>query len=64
LSISVTYATPDVERTLLVHKLNKRLRAVGITPTPVGLFPVRDRRKAEAVQALRRVLRLARAGKA
>ena len=64
LSMSVTYVTPDVERTLLVHKLNKRLRTLGITPVPVGRSPLRDHGKAGAARVLRGMVRLARAGKA
>jgi len=61
LSVSVTYVTPDVERTLLVHKLNKRLRTLGITPNPVGASPLIDRGKAGAARMLRGMVRLTRA---
>jgi hypothetical protein len=60
LSVSVTFVTPDVERTLLVHKLNKRLRRLGLTPNPVGASPLLDRGKAGAARMLRGVARLTR----
>jgi hypothetical protein len=63
LSVSITYVTMDVQRTLLVHKLNKRLRTLGITPNPVGRSPLLDRGKASAARMLRGMVRLTRAEK-
>lgn len=64
LSFTVTFVTPTLQRMLLVHKLNRRLRGLGITPTPVGRRPMLDRGKAGAAWILRGVVQRGRRAKA
>ncbi|GAA0856468.1 cupin-like domain-containing protein [Aliiglaciecola litoralis] len=45
LSYTISLVTPDVEQTLLLHKLNRKLRKVGLTPSQEGLHPVLDKLK-------------------
>ena len=54
-SLSITFQTPDNQRTIRVHSLNARLRRLGISPTPPGQRPALDRRKAACAQALARL---------
>jgi hypothetical protein len=61
LSITVSFITPSVDALVLVHKLNSRLRRLGLNPSPVGHSAAGDQVKLLAARGLRGVLRLARA---
>ncbi len=56
LSLTMTFITPSVQRLRCVHKLNHRLRRLGLRPAPVGQHPRADALKAWLGQGLQRVL--------
>lgn len=60
LSITLSFVTPSVDRTLLLHKLNRQLRRVGMRPTPVGTRPALDGAKLVLARAMRGLVRLQR----
>ena len=60
LSVTLTFITPSVDRTLLLHKLNRQLRRVGLRPAPLGQRPGIDNAKHVLARLLRRVVRLQR----
>ena len=60
LSITLTFITPSVDRTLLLHKLNRQLRRVGLRPAPVGHRPGIDNAKLVLARAMRGLVRLQR----
>jgi hypothetical protein len=51
-AISVTYELRSVERLTKIHRFNKRLRRLGLNPTPPGFSPLGDRLKLAAADAL------------
>jgi ribosomal protein L16 Arg81 hydroxylase len=57
LSVSLSFITPSVERTLLLHKFNRQLRRAGLSPSPLGRHPQRDQVKFYAAAALRGIAR-------
>lgn len=59
ISFSITFRTPVVERTSIIHRVNARLRRWGLRPTPVGQRPWADGLKFQAYRAWRRVRRVA-----
>jgi hypothetical protein len=52
LSYAVSFETPSVERLRQVHKMNRRLRRLGLQPAPVGHHPLADRIKLAAARGL------------
>lgn len=60
-SFSVTFRTAHADDRERLHKLNRRIRALGITPSPVGARPAVDAAKLGALALGRRLKRLARA---
>lgn len=60
LSVSVSFITPSVDRVLLLHKFNRRLRRFGVTPSPVGLSPSSDGFKYAVAKSMRDLLRIGR----
>jgi hypothetical protein len=60
LSISLSVVSPSVDRTLLLHKLNRRLRRLGWRPSPVGRNPAIDDAKWVLARAMRGMTRLSR----
>ncbi len=63
LSLSLSFITPSVTRTMMVHKLNRRLRKLGITPAPVGPMGQGDEMKYRVARALRSVVSGLRGGR-
>lgn len=59
LSISISVVTPGVDSLLLLHKVNRRIRRLGLEPAPVGRSPLRDGVKLAAGRSLRGLKRLA-----
>ena len=62
ISLSVTFRSESSVREAELYRLNKRLRALGIEPSPIGRTPSRDHAKyfiARAERAGRRLLRIA-----
>ncbi|MFN7132861.1 MAG: hypothetical protein ACK4N5_12335 [Myxococcales bacterium] len=57
LALRIGFRTASLRRRDAVYALNSRLRRLGIAPTPYGYAPLRDRLKAAAERALRRVLK-------
>ncbi len=57
LSITLSFVTPSVDRTLLLHKLNRQLRRVGLRPAPVGRRPHVDGAKLALARAMRGLVR-------
>jgi hypothetical protein len=51
-AISVTYELHSVERLTKIHRFNKRLRRLGLTPTPPGVSAVGDQVKMAVSGAL------------
>lgn len=45
LSVTASFITPSVQRLYLLHKLNRRLRRLGLSPSNVGARPARDAAK-------------------
>ena len=60
LSLTFSFTTPSVDRLLLLHKLNRKLRRLGVSPAPVGRRPGMDNAKLLVARAMRRVVRLQR----
>jgi hypothetical protein len=60
LSITLSFVTPSVDRTLLLHKLNRQLRRIGMRPAPVGHRPRVDGAKLMLARAMRGLVRLRR----
>jgi ribosomal protein L16 Arg81 hydroxylase len=50
-SFSVTFRTRAADRRELVYMLNHKLRRLGVTPTPFGVHPQRDRLKQVSYRA-------------
>lgn len=44
-SFSITFRTPEGDRRSAVYRVNDRLRALGLSPRPVGATPIVDRAK-------------------
>ena len=59
ISFSITFRTPAIERTSIIHRVNARLRRWGLTPSPVGQRGWSDALKFQGYRAWRRVRRLA-----
>jgi ribosomal protein L16 Arg81 hydroxylase len=53
ISLSVTFRSPAADQRQQVYLLNRRLRALGLTPAPFGASPARDRIKLGAYRAAR-----------
>lgn len=62
LSLTFSFTTPSVQRVLLLHKLNRRLRRLGLQPAPVGRRPGVDAAKLVVARAMRALVRLQRPG--
>ncbi|CAN5302319.1 hypothetical protein BH11PSE10_BH11PSE10_05910 [soil metagenome] len=60
LSITLSFITPSVDRTLLLHKLNRQIRRLGLRPAPVGQRPRVDRAKLAFARMARGIARLQR----
>lgn len=60
LSVSVSFVTPSVDRVLLLHKFNRRLRRLGLAPSPVGQSPSADGFKYAVARSMRDLLRIGR----
>ncbi|HYI37020.1 MAG TPA: cupin domain-containing protein [Thermoleophilaceae bacterium] len=54
-SLSITFATAKSQETQRVHRVNARLRRLGVSPTAPGRRPGLDRRKAATVKAMSRI---------
>lgn len=54
-SFSITFQTDDSLRRQTLHRFNRRLRKVGITPSPVGFRPTRDATKYFFLDLIRKV---------
>jgi hypothetical protein len=66
-AISVNYELHSVERTAKIHRINRRLRRLGLNPTVPGQSALRDRLKLAAAGALagiRSIYRSSRASRA
>ncbi len=61
-SFSITFQTNDSLKRQTLHRFNRRLRNLGITPSPVGIRPGRDASKLAVLAALRQTSRLWRRG--
>jgi hypothetical protein len=59
ITVSFTYQTDATRRRATVYRGNYRLRSLGMTPTPVGVSPVRDSVTSVAMRGLASVRRLA-----
>ncbi len=53
ISFSITFQTDESLRRQTLHRFNRRLRQVGLTPSPVGIRPRRDAGKYAVLNALR-----------
>ena len=51
-AISITYELRSVERLTRIHRINQRVRRLGITPTPPGVSPLRDEMKLAASRVI------------
>jgi hypothetical protein len=51
-AISITYELRSVERMTRIHRFNRRLRRLGLNPTPPGMSAVGDQLKLAAARAL------------
>src|SRR5207245_1928864 len=58
ISFSCGFFTPHQDRRWGIHRVNRRLRGWGITPTPYGELPLRDGLKSGAYRFARRVGKL------
>jgi hypothetical protein len=58
ISFSITFRTPDLEKTSAVHRVNGLLRKRGLRPRPVGQAAWRDSVKYQAFRLWRRAGRL------
>jgi hypothetical protein len=54
-SLSITFATAKSQETQRVHRVNARLRRLGVSPTAPGRRPGLDRRKAATARAMSRI---------
>src|SRR5262245_30401842 len=63
ISFSITFRTPESERTSMVYRVNKSLRRKGLNPLPYGKSPLRDSAKCYAFRATRRAVSLFRGSK-
>ncbi len=52
ITVSFTYYTDATRRRQLLYRGNARMRALGLSPRPVGESPARDRTKARLLQGL------------
>ena len=52
--------TEDVDHTLLLHKINRRLRKFGIVPSQQGRFPFFDSLKVQSAACGRSIKQLLR----
>ncbi|WJG09738.1 cupin-like domain-containing protein [Aliiglaciecola sp. LCG003] len=57
LSYTISLVTEDVEQTLLLHKLNRKLRKFGITPSQQGSHPFIDNIKIKSADFSRKIKR-------
>lgn len=57
LSYSISLVTKDVEQTLLLHKLNRKLRKVGLVPSKEGEHPLIDSLKVKGATFGRSIIR-------
>ena len=60
ISFSITFRTADLEQRGMTHGVNAFLRARGLTPTPVGQSPWKDRLKYQAYRAVRKTRKMLR----
>ncbi len=52
-ALSVTYELRSIERLTDLHRINRRLRSMGLSPSPPGMSPWRDEMKLAAYRAAR-----------
>ena len=62
ISFSITFQTDDSMRRQTLHRINRRLRKFGLTPSPVGFHPRRDNNKYAIANVLRQTTRLWKRG--
>lgn len=55
ISFSITFRTPDLDRRQAMYQINDRLRRMGVSPSPVGMRPVRDNLLFNGYRALRKL---------
>lgn len=60
LSYTISLVTEDVDHTLLLHKINRRLRKFGIVPSQQGRFPFFDSLKVQSAACGRSIKQLLR----
>jgi hypothetical protein len=58
ISLSITYRTPQSERTSIIYNVNHQLRKRGFNPTPYGKSALLDSTKFNAYRVTRRTMRL------
>ena len=63
ISFSITFRTPDLERTAEAYFMNSRLRRLGIKPANVGVWTPRDQLKSLTLRGWRKSLRIAGLGR-
>lgn len=63
ISFSITFRTDDSARRESLHRMNRKLRSFGITPSPYGQSACRDAMKYSLVRCARGLKRLAGKGK-
>jgi hypothetical protein len=51
-AISITYELRSVERLTRIHRINQRVRRLGLKPTPPGVSPLRDEMKLAASRVI------------
>lgn len=61
-SFSITFQTDDSMRRQTLHRFNRRIRKLGLTPRPVGVDPKRDATKYFFLNTLRAPTRILRNG--
>jgi hypothetical protein len=62
-AISVNYELRSVERSAKIHRINRRLRRLGVEPSAPGLSPVRDLFKLAAAGTLSGMRSLSKGGR-
>jgi hypothetical protein len=60
-SFSITFRTPASDRRAIIYDVNRRLRKIGLEPSPFDRSQIRDSAKFYSYRALRRALWSARA---
>ncbi len=55
ISFSITFRTPDLDRRRTMYQINDRLRRMGLSPSPVGTNPLRDKLLFNSYRVLRKL---------